>query len=297
MKIFLTGASGYIGGTVALRLVAAGHQVRGLCRSRDKAEPLRSLDIEPVLGNLDDNELLAREAEAADGVCNIASSDHRACVEALILAMKGSGKVLIHTSGSSVIGDDARGNASTEKIFSDFDELIVAPAKQARREIDLMVLNARGLRSMVICPSLIYGLGAGLNQDSIQIPTLVRRAKEAGAVKVIGNGRNRWSNIHIDDLADLYALALEQGLAGSFYFAENGENSFVELGQAIAERLKLGAVQSIDADLTAESWGQASAYFTFGSNSRVRGERARAELGWRPRRESALRWIATQLPN
>jgi nucleoside-diphosphate-sugar epimerase len=297
MKIFITGASGYIGGTLALRLKAAGHTVRGLCRNEAKAEQLSRLGIAPVMGTLDDVELLADAARAADAVINAASSDHRPCVEALITALKGTGKVLIHTSGSSVIGDNAKGNSASDKVFSDYDELEVAPLKRARRDIDLMVLQAhtQGLRSMVICPSLIYGRGSGLNPDSVQIPTLARRAKESGAVKVIGKGLNLWSNVHLDDLADLYLLALEKGSAGSFYFAENGENSFGELGQAVSDRLKLGAVQSLDADVAAESWGAASAYFTFGGNSRVRAKRARIELGWQPSRPSALSWIEMEL--
>jgi nucleoside-diphosphate-sugar epimerase len=297
MKIFITGASGYIGGTLALRLQAAGHTIRGLCRDHEKAERLHQLGIAPVMGTLDDGEVLAAEARAADAVINAASSDHRPCLEALIADLKGSGKALIHTSGSSVIGDYAKGNSASDKVFSDYDELEVAPLKGARRDIDLLVLGAhtQGIRSMVICASLIYGRGSGLNPDSVQIPTLARLAKESGKVQVIGKGLNLWSNIHIDDLADLYVLALEQGRAGSFYFAENGENSFGELGQAIADRLKLGPVQSLDADLAAESWGPASAYFTFGSNSRVRGKRARTELGWQPYRQSALAWIETEL--
>lgn len=297
MNIFITGASGYIGGTLALRLEAAGHTVRGLCRNEAKAEQLRRLGIEPLMGTLDDGVLLAAAARAADAVINAASSDHRPCVEALIAGLKGSRKTLIHTSGSSVIGDNAKGNTASDRIFSDYDELEVAPLKRERRNIDLMVLQAHtyGLRPMVICPSLIYGRGSGLNPDSVQIPTLARRAKKSGAVKVIGKGLNRWSNVHIDDLAELYLLALEQGSAGSFYFAENGENSFGELGQAVADRLKLGAVQSLDADLAAESWGPASAYFTFGGNSRVRANRARAELGWQPSRPSVLTWIETEL--
>ncbi len=297
MKIFITGASGYIGGTLALRLKAAGHTVRGLCRDETKAERLRQLGIEAVMGTLDDGELLADAARSADAVINAASSDHRPCVEALISGLKGSGKALIHTSGSSVIGDNAKGNTASDRVFSDYDELDVAPLKRERRDIDLLVLQARtqGLRSMVICPSLIYGRGSGLNPDSVQIPTLARRAKESGAVQVIGKGLNLWSNVHIDDLADLYLLALERGSAGSFYFAENGENSFGELGQALADRLKLGAVQSLDADLAALSWGAASAYFTFGGNSRVRAKRARAELGWQPSRPSVLSWIETEL--
>jgi nucleoside-diphosphate-sugar epimerase len=297
MKIFITGASGYIGGTVALRLKAAGHSIRGLCRDLAKADRLKQLEIEPVLGSLEDVKLLTDEAQAADVVINAASSDHRPCVEALVAALKESGKALIHTSGSSVIGDDAKGNTGSERVFDDDGELLVAPLKRERREIDLLVLQGQslGIRAMVICPSLIYGHGSGLNPHSIQIPTLVRRAKEFGAVRVIGKGLNHWSNVHIDDLADLYLLAVERGRAGSFYFAENGENSFAELGAALAARLKLGAVQSLDADTAAESWGAASAYFTFGSNSRVRGKRARAELGWQPHRPNVLRWIETDL--
>lgn len=296
MKIFITGATGYIGGTVALRLKAAGHSVRGLCRDQAKALRLTRLGIDPVMGTLDDSGLLKDEARAADAVINTASADHRLCVETLMAALVGTGKTLIHTSGSSVVGDDARGNTSSEKIFDDYEAFEAAPLKRERRSIDLMVLHGhwQGVRSMVICPSLIYGRGSGLNADSIQIPTLARRAKESGAVKVVGKGVNLWSNVHIDDLADLYLLALERGQAGSFYFAESGENSFLELAQAIADRLKLGAVQSIDANIAAAAWGPASAYFTFGSNSRVRAKRARAELGWQASRPSAIAWIETE---
>jgi nucleoside-diphosphate-sugar epimerase len=297
MKIFITGASGYIGGTLALRLKAKGHVIHGLCRNPEKADRLKQLGIEAVMGTLDDAALLADAAQAADVVINTASSDHRPCVEALVTALKGSGKTLIHTSGSSVIGDLAKGNMRSDKIFDDYGELEVAPLKRERRDIDLLVLNAHteNIRSMVICPSLIYGRGSGLNPDSIQIPALARRAKESGAVQLIGQGLNLWSNVHIDDLADLYVLAIELGRAGSFYFAENGENSFAELGRAIAARLKLSDVQALDAEAASVSWGAASAYFTFGSNSRVRGKRARAELGWQPSQPSVLRWIEADL--
>lgn len=92
MNIFITGASGYIGGTLALRLEAAGHTVRGLCRNEAKAEQLRRLGIEPLMGILDDGVLSAAAARAADAVINAASSDHRPCVEALIAGLKGSQK-------------------------------------------------------------------------------------------------------------------------------------------------------------------------------------------------------------
>src|SRR6187397_2942606 len=99
MKIFCTGASGYIGGSVAANLAAAGHQVAGVVRSPEKADAVRAFGIEPVMGTLDDAPILARAAQAADVVVNAASADHRGAVVALLDAIAGSAKPFIHTSG------------------------------------------------------------------------------------------------------------------------------------------------------------------------------------------------------
>jgi nucleoside-diphosphate-sugar epimerase len=124
----------------------------------------------------------------------------------------------------------------------------------------------------------------------------VDQARATGVVRVVGRGVNRWSTVHIDDLSQLYLLAMAQAPAGSFYFAENGEASFAEIGEAIAARLGLGAVDSWPAEQAASEWGAARAYYTFGSNSRVRAKRARGELGWSPRHESVLAWIRDEMP-
>jgi nucleoside-diphosphate-sugar epimerase len=298
MNIFLTGASGYIGGNIAARLVAQGHEVRGLVRDRAKAELLRGRGIAPVLGNLEDEQILANEARRADGVINTANADDRRCVEALIGALEGSGKPLIHTSGSSVIGDDARGGSVNEAVFDEDTPFVVAPAKLARHALNQSVQSAasRGVRSIVVCPTLIYGVGQGLNRHSIQIPFLVSEARAQGVARVVGEGVNRWSTVHIDDLTDLYLLALHHAPGGAFYFAENGEVSFAAIGSAIAERLGLSGVESIPAEDAARLWGTTRAFYTFGSNSRVIARRARRELGWNPRHDSALTWIREEMP-
>jgi len=297
MDIFITGAAGYIGGTVAARSIAAGHRVRGLVRTAQKAGLLVQRGIDPVVGDLDDAEVLVREARRADGVVHAASADHADAVAALIEALAGSGKPLVHTSGSSVIGDDARGNRASEQVFDEDSAFAVAPAKQARRELELSVLHAaeRGVRSAVICPSHIYGTGRGLNPHSVQIPFLVSNARQHGAVQIVGAGLNRWSNVHIDDVAELYLLALTRAPAGAFYFVENGEASFGEIGAAIAARLGL-RVESLPAETAAQQWGEGRALYTFGSNSRVRARRARRELGWTPRHSSAIAWIEQEMP-
>lgn len=295
---FITGATGYIGGSIAEGLLKRGFKVRGLVRNDVNAARLSARGIVPVLGDIEDSGLLAREAIASDGIINTANADHRGAVEALIKGLAGSGKPLLHTSGSSVVGDDARGASRTNAIYDEFTPFVINPLKQARYEIDQTVLKAAslGIRSVVICPSLIYGLGRGLNQESIQLPFLTKNALEHGVVQVVGTGQNTWSNVHIDDVVDLYIRALANAPAGAFYFVENGEASFLEIGQALAKRLGFSTVETVPAELAAQQWGEARAYFTFGGNSRVRARRAREELGWAPRPTSVIDWILTEMP-
>jgi nucleoside-diphosphate-sugar epimerase len=296
--IFITGASGYIGGSVAQKLVKIGHRVRGLVRSKENADSLSKLGVEPVIGDLNDVDLLIREASMSDGVINAASADHSESVQALIKGLGGSSKPFIHTSGSSIVGDDARGSQRTESIFDEYTPLVVQKLKQPRRNIDLMVLgtSASDVRSIVICPSLVYGVGRGLNPKSIQIPFLTENAQKQGVVQIVGAGLNTWSNIHIDDLVDLYVLALSKAPAGAFYFAENGENSFEQIGSAIATRLGFFNVETLNPDVAAQLWGVPRAHYSFGSNSRVRSVRARQELGWIPKNASAIDWILNEMP-
>lgn len=298
MKIFITGANGYIGGSVAQRLLADGHDIRGLVRRPDIAEQLAASGITPVLGTLDDSDVLTRAARDADAVINAASSDHRAGVATLLAALQGTGKTLIHTSGSSVIGDDVRGDALSPNIFDEDTPLIVEAGKQARHALDNAILAAKdsGVRGIVLCNTMIYGTGRGLHRDSVQIPPLVKEAQKSGVVHVVGQGINRWSNVHIDDVAELYALALKDAPGGAFYFVENGEASYAEIGQAIANRLGQGPVQSWTVEEASAVWGEGHARYSFGSNSRVRAKRARTELGWKPRHDSVTRWIETQMP-
>jgi len=298
MSIFLTGANGYVGGTVALRLIDAGYSIRGLVRDEEKARQVKALGIEPVVGSLDDLDLLIREARASDGVIHTADSDHLAAVEAFIKALKGSGKPFLHTSGSSVIGDDAQGVRVNPNIFDEDTPFVVAESKQPRREIELKVLAAakQNVRAVVICPSNIYGIGTGVHKESVQIPYLVQQARESGIVRVVGKGVNRWSNVHVLDVAELYLLALEKAPAGAFYFIENGEASFLDIGQSIAHRLKLDPVQFWTVDEATERWGYLHAHYTFGTNSRVHAKRARQELSWTPEFNSVLKWIEEEMP-
>jgi nucleoside-diphosphate-sugar epimerase len=288
MKVFIVGASGYIGGSVAAALMQQGHSVSGLARSDDTARALQQRGITPLRGTLEDTAVLEAGARAADVTIGAASADHRGAAEAIVKALTGTGKTYLHTSGSSIVGTPARGEF-VAAVFDEDTPFTPPPARKARVEIDNMVRGAAGMRGIVIAPSLIYGRGHGLNPNSIQVPWLIALARKAGIAKHIGSGENRWANVHIDDLVPLYLLAIEKAPPGAFYFAENGENSMREMCEAISRMLGFGGrPQSMTVEEAAALWGDGAAQNTMGSNSRVRAKRARTELGWAPSARSLI---------
>jgi nucleoside-diphosphate-sugar epimerase len=295
MKVFVTGAAGFIGGSIAAGLVKAGHDVTGLVRNPDQVAEVAKIGVTGIVGTLADRELLVAQARAADAVINAASSDNRGAVEALIEGLAGSGKPFLHTSGSSIVGD-ASGGLGTDNIY--YEDQLPKPTvdKAARVAIDNLVLAAadQGVRSAVLCNTLIYGHGA-LPRDSVQLPRLLKQARKSGIVRHVGPGLNIWSNVHIDDVVDLYLLALEKTAAGTFYFVESGEASFRDMSAAIAKALNLGPAQDWPLEQAQEEWGYEMALYGLGSNSRVRGQRARTLLGWQPHRPGVLEWIATKM--
>lgn len=297
MKVFVTGASGYIGGSVAAALLSAGHAVAGLVRSEQRAAQIQALGMQPVLGTLDDGDVLVRAARQSDAVIHTADSDHRRSAEAMLPALAGSGKLFLQTSGSSIVGDEA-GGESTERIYDEDTPFQPGPGRASRVAIDRAVLASadRGVRAVVVCPSMIYGPGRGLHRESIQVPWFVRLAKKHNVALHIGRGENVWSNVHIDDLCDLYLLILERAPAGAFYFAENGENSMRQIAEAISRALGFGGrTASMSIERAAVESSEPAARYTYGSNSRVRAMRARRELGWSPKRPSLLATIAAGL--
>ena len=289
MRIFLTGANGFIGGGIAATLIAEGHTVRGLVRDETKAAAVRAHGIDPVLGSLDDAAVLQAEARTADAVINTASSDHREAVVALLAGIAGSGKPFLHTSGSSIVGDEAMGEPS-DAVFHEETPLVPEPDKVARVAIDRLVTDGGGI---VLCNTMIYGHTLGAPAKSVQVPLLESLARKSGTARYIGRGLNRWSNCHLADVASLYALVLAKGTPGSFLYVESGEEELGNVARAIGARLGL-ETKSWSAEESIAAWGREMAVFGLGSNSRVRGKIAPA-LGWQPKHRSIVEWITTSL--
>jgi nucleoside-diphosphate-sugar epimerase len=283
MKVFIVGAAGYIGGSVAMRFVALGHRVSGLTRSADSAAKLSACGIEPIIGSNTDVDIVHRAASAADVVINAADVENPYPVATILAALRGSGKRFIQTSGSSVVGDKAAGEYS-HKVYHEDTPLDALPEKVVRTAIHCQVLAAAhdGVHSIVICPPLIYGRGTGLNLHSVQIPKMIRQAQKHGVVRYIGKGEHVWSTVHIDDVVDAYVLALEKSPAGSFFYLENGEANFKATTASIGKLLGM-ANGSWTIDEAIAEWGPPTSWFALGSNSRVRADKARRMLGWQPK--------------
>lgn len=296
MKILVTGATGYIGGSVAERLTELGHRVSGLVRNEEKADFLKARGVHPVMGELSDREILLDASSRVDAVINAASSDHRGAVESIVESLRGSNKTFIHTSGSSVVADKADGEAS-DSIYDDDSVWTPVPEKKDRVAIDALVQKSSEdrVRSIVICPTMIYGRGEGYNPRSVQIPLLVKQAKKDGVARYIGSGLNRWSNVHIHDVVDLFILALDRGRAGDFYFAENGEAELKAIAEQIGRLLEFNPpAESWPPEDAIREWGRETVV-SLGSNSRVRALKARALLGWSPKTDGLMASIKEEL--
>ena len=283
MHVFLTGATGYLGAAVAGALRGAGHEVSGLARSPDAAAKLRSVGVRPVPAGLHDLPALAEAARAADGVIHAANTNDAeagsadaAAVSAMLLALAGSGKPFVYTSGVWVYGDT--GGAVVDEKTS----LKPAPIAAWRPAVEEAVLGsvARGVRAIVIRPGLVYGRGGG-------IPAmLVRSARESGTARFVGDGRNHWPVVDLDDLAALYVLALERAPAGTVLVAVTESQPVADIARAASEGVGAGGRTT--------AWPLAEARQSLGPladalalDQRASGARART-LGWQPRAAGIL---------
>ncbi|VUC20944.1 unnamed protein product [Clonostachys rosea] len=312
-KIFVTGATGYIGGDALYTLVKEHpeYEITALVRSKDKGQIITSQypSIHLVYGNLDDFELLADQASKADITCHWASCEHEASAKAIVEGLSRKNEnapgFYIHLSGAdNICFPDL--NAGTygvkrDRVFDDWDALdeILAPSNKApHREVDLAVLEGarKGLKTAIVCPPTIYGPGRGPgNKRSIQVPELALHSLRRGAAFTVGGGENIWNLVHVHDLSQVFLLLIEAAAQGGgqadwgpsgFYFAENGDFSWKVIAERIAAEAKLRglivneAVEGLSAEESDKVWEFSS--FLLGTNSRGRASRARKILGWRP---------------
>jgi nucleoside-diphosphate-sugar epimerase len=279
MRVFVTGATGFIGMAVIRELIAAGHSVSGLCRSEAKAAALAALGAEVVSGTIEDNAGLTAAAARADGVIHLAFNhnfsqmkanceDDRRVIAALAAGLAGSDRPLLVTSGTA-IGTAVPGEPARE------DNPPLGSDRNPRAATEEAARAAKGVNvSIVRLPQVHDPVRQGLISPAIDI----FRAK--GACAYIGDGSNRWPAAHYLDVARLYRLALERAEPGAIYNAVAEEGiAMRDIVEVIGRRLNL-PVKSIAPDEAQAFFGW-MAWFA-GADMPASSALTRQKLGWQP---------------
>jgi nucleoside-diphosphate-sugar epimerase len=288
MRVFVTGATGFIGSAIVRELLEAGHEVLGLVRSAAAAETLARLGVKAHAGELSDTDSLAAGAKACEGVIHTAfihdfsaydaavETDRRA-VEALAGALEGSGKPFVVTSGTLMLARVAPGRVGTEE-----DTLGSAAIPRAASEATALAAARRGVRASIVrLPPSVHGTG-----DHGFVPRLIDIARRTRISAFVGDGANRWPAVHRLDAARLFRLALEKAAPGARLHgvAEEG----VPL-RAIAQTIGAGLglpVRSLAEDEARKHFDWLAPFVAI--DNPTSSALTRRTLGWQPQQPDLL---------
>jgi nucleoside-diphosphate-sugar epimerase len=277
MRVFVTGASGWIGSAVVPELIGAGHQVVGLARSDSSAAATAAAGAEVLRGDLADLDALRTGAASCDGVIHLAfihdftrfeesiSADRRA-IETMGAALEGSGKPLVIASGTPAVP----GRVATERDEIPPSSLVAGRAASARAALDMA---ARGVRSSVLgLPRTVHGDG---DRHGF-IARLIAIARDKGVSGYVGDGSSRWPAVHVLDAAHLFRLAVEQAPAGSRLHAVGDQGVPIrDIAEVIGRHLSLPT-----ASVPAEDFGFLGQILAV--DQPASAALTRELLGWRP---------------
>ena len=280
MRVFLTGATGFIGSHIVPELLAAGHQVLGLARSDAGAQSLAAAGAEAHRGTLEDLDSLRDGAAQVDAVIHTAF-DHdftnfvancekdRRAIEALGETLLGSGRPLVVTSGVGM-GDAGHGEPATEDVFNTSH-----PNPRVASEVQSKAMLDKGIDVRVVrLPQVHDKVKQGL------ISPYIEAARETRVAAYVGDGANRWSAAHVLDVAKLYALVLDKGQKGARYHAVAEEGVTArDIAEVVAKGLGVPATS-----LSPEDAGAHFGWFAMfaGLDLRASSTWTRAQLGWAP---------------
>ncbi len=279
MRVFVTGATGYIGLNVALALRRAGHEVCGLVRSADKGQKLLRHEIHSVVGSADNPATYAGVAErcnvfvhAADDKTDPEAVDRNSVEALLALATKGpQPKSLVYTSGVWVYG--STGSTAVDE-QSPLNPVKLKPWRPAHES---MVLNANHVRGIVVRPGTVFGRQGGLTGFWFDGPS------KGQSPLVVGDGSQRWTMIHVDDLANGYLKVVESGRSSEiFNFTDRSRYTVMEMASAAARAAGYrGPVQTMPYDASQQAFGLFAECLALDQN--VDSRKAVRMLNWQPR--------------
>jgi nucleoside-diphosphate-sugar epimerase len=298
MKLFVMGGSGYIGSVVCERLLAEGHQLRGLARSDEAAAQLAEDGIEPVRGGLGDNDVIGKESRAADGVVQITTGGfliqamdtvHEAVstTDAVLEALAGTNKPYIWTGGTGGWLDT--GAAFPERVVTETDPMTPPHFYIHFLQIAQKLLASQDVRTIILSAGQLYGRGGGYIGP---VARSFNDFRKHGVVHAC-NMDNAFTFVHVDDLADLYAIALRDSSTRGNYIAATDTVHMMDVARAVSKAVGLdGKIEIVD-HLTMRQLNGRANEGDFFCNLRASCAKARKELGWEPHRPGLLEELAS----
>jgi nucleoside-diphosphate-sugar epimerase len=286
LKLFITGGTGYIGQAVARRAISLGHQVTALVRqeSSETAGALARLGVKLHSGDLREPQSFAEAAGAADGVVHAASTNDASAAatdEAAAVAMLSHlrpGAAFVYTSGTWVYGDTAREPVTEASALNPTPLIAWRPAVE--RHVLTLAAN-RSVAAAILRPAMVHGYGGGV------FGMLAGMAHQTGSVRVVGDGRNHWPAVHVDDLATAYLSAMERLASGDdrvtgqiFNVVAEDAVAVAEIGEAIRASLGAARVEFWPLDDARKSLGPFADALAL--DQTVSGQHARQVLAWEP---------------
>lgn len=286
MRIFVTGATGYIGRVVTEQAIAAGHTVHGLSRSEEGDARLNALGAIAVRGDLASLDILRQHSAQADAVFHLGfihdfTMDYEevlrvdaAAVDALGEPLRGTDKALVITSGTALVDPDPTGAETTED--SPPSQYFIL-SHRIRAERHALRLSEEGVRVCALrLPPYVYGRGG-----SYFMPLLMQMAAKAGESIHVGDSNLQTAAVHVDDAAALYLLAASKAKAGDIFNGNGAIINFRQMAEAIGAALQV-PVRSVSREEALEIWGEfLSAVALF--ENRPSNRKAIEQLGWQPR--------------
>lgn len=277
MKVFVTGATGYIGSAIVSELAAVGHQVVGLTRSTDNVSRVEALGARAVVGDLGDAGSLLPELGAVDALIHAAADESdarvevdRAAVDALVEAGSGRPSILVYTSGCFVLGETGDEPADEDASTESAPEIVAWRVAHEKRVLEAA---GSGLATAVVRPGMVYGGQRGMFAGFFE------SAEQDGAAEMVGDGANRWSPVYRGDVARLYRMIVEAEATGIFHCAEQPE--LVEtLAAAASAAAGAGGTRHVPVEEARREMGAFADALTM--DQVVGCDRARS-FGWVPR--------------
>lgn len=305
-SLLFLGSTGYIGGQVLSTILndsTLSLNITAVCRSEDKADKLKTFGVDTVVASLDHVELIEQLASQHDIVINASNGNHEVFKNIIEGLKKRKESVFLQVSGAATIMDDAKGRYTNEKVYSDLDvnTLNNLPKSQPRKEVHSFIVDCSNrINAHIILPSTVYGTAkhalalAGIsNTTSVQIPQMVKASIKRKQAGVINEGLNKWGNVYIEELGDLFLLILKKSLSGeldskssglgSYFFASSDEHDLLSLSRAIGSSLSkrnigLSEPSQYSEDEIKDFFN--GSYFN-ATNARISSDHSK-QIGWMP---------------